>query len=277
MSTLLRLTGRDALDLLHRLSTQSLAALAPLEARAMLLCDFRGRLLHRAAVAVGPDGAVWLARPDAPGADLAAFLDRFVFREDVRIEDLSAGRPVRLGVGRDGAPEGAAAFEGNQPRRFALPRGERLRIGPAAAPAPEEEGAELARIRAGLPRHGHEIREDFTPFEVGLAREVHLAKGCFTGQEALHRLVTYHSVRRTLALLGLRGATPAPRAALVAGGERAGEITSALGAPGNGLVAALAVVSKAALESDAPLALEDGTPVESVERFTDQRPLGLPA
>jgi len=44
---------------------------------------------------------------------------------------------------------------------------------------------EAARIRLGWPRHGHEIRDEFNAFEIGLARDVHLDKGCFTGQEAL--------------------------------------------------------------------------------------------
>ena len=83
----LRLDGADALALLHRLSTAFLADLAPGEGRATLFCDFRGRLLHRAWVARDPGGAIWLLRPDAKAAELAAFIDRHVFREQVRIEE----------------------------------------------------------------------------------------------------------------------------------------------------------------------------------------------
>src|SRR5689334_24827944 len=53
------------------------------------------------------------------------------------------------------------------------------------------------RIRAARPRHGHEVTSSFTPFEVGLAHEVHLDKGCFTGQEALMRLITYQDRKST--------------------------------------------------------------------------------
>src|SRR5512134_2200493 len=95
-STALRLTGADVLPLLHRVTSQALADLAPGEARATLFCDFRGRLLHRAVVAVAPDGAVWLFRSDAPGSELAAAVDRMVFRDDVRIEDRSDELPVVL-------------------------------------------------------------------------------------------------------------------------------------------------------------------------------------
>src|SRR5262245_60906374 len=86
--TAIRLTGRDTLDLLHRVTTNSLRDLAPGESRGTLFLDFRGRLLQRAAVIrVGDE--VWLARNDAPAAPLLAHLDRQIFREDVKPEDRS--------------------------------------------------------------------------------------------------------------------------------------------------------------------------------------------
>src|SRR6185436_4122192 len=87
-STALRLTGRDTLPLLHRVTTNALEDLQPGEARATLWCDFRGRLQFRAVVAVTGD-AVWLLRADAPGAELAAALDKSIFRDDVKVEDVS--------------------------------------------------------------------------------------------------------------------------------------------------------------------------------------------
>src|SRR5262249_34941253 len=83
---LLRLEGRDALGLLHRISTQSLDDLGPGQARSTLFCDNPGRLLHRACVAVPRARGVWLLRDDAPTLPLHDFIERFVFREDVRSE-----------------------------------------------------------------------------------------------------------------------------------------------------------------------------------------------
>src|SRR5215471_9468113 len=94
-STALRLLGGDALALLHRISTNALLDLGPGGARGTLFCDFRGRLLHRAVVGLDGEGAVWLLRDDAPGAPLAAFIDRHVFRDDVRIDDRSHELAVR--------------------------------------------------------------------------------------------------------------------------------------------------------------------------------------
>src|SRR5438093_6253065 len=92
--TLIRLEGRDALPLLHRLTTQKLDDLSDGEARLTLFCDFRGRLLHRVAVLRATD-AVWLVRDDAPAHELIAHLDRHIFRDDVRMVDAGAGLAIR--------------------------------------------------------------------------------------------------------------------------------------------------------------------------------------
>src|SRR5258706_3934928 len=181
-TTLIRLDGRDALDLLHRISTQQLRDLQPGRCRTTLFCDFRGRVQHRAGVARTADGAVWLVRPDAPGADLIGVVDRQIFRDDVRLVDLSDGH--RVGAAAAAAP----SARGTVDDRDGLPVALRLEGGIdwRVDPNPEDPGLdEAARIRLGWPRHGHEVRDAFNAFEVGLARDVHLDKGCFTGQEAL--------------------------------------------------------------------------------------------
>lgn len=262
--TALRLTGRDALGVLHRISTQALDDLAPGEARATLFCDFRGRLLHRAVAAVAPDGAVWLLRDDAAAAPLAAFVDRHVFREDVAIDDRSDS--VRLGRIPDAGPAGAH-FDERGPLRAATVDGTALVRGVPGMAAAE-------RIAHGIAAHGAEIAEAFNPFEVGLGAEVHLAKGCFTGQEALQRLITYESVRRALVWAAVVGAPPAPGANVLDGGARAGVVTSAASSEAGSRM--LAVVKLEALDAGRALALEDGRAVSVLRRFEMPRALGRP-
>ena len=232
----LRYVGADVLDVLHRVSSNELAQLPAGEARATLFLDFRGRLLHRAMVAHDADGAVWLLS-DSPGEALAAFVDARVFREDVKL----AGGPVDVPAAWTAAA--IAAFGAD----------------------------ERARIAAGLPRHGHEVAEAFNAYEAGLAAEVHLAKGCYTGQEALQRLVTYDSVRRERVRVSGAGAPPAPQDVLAAG-ETAGRLTSVV-ATEHGWVG-LAIVRVVALETAAPLVLADGTALAAPYRFPAARPLG---
>jgi len=262
MSTALRLTGRDALPLLHRVTSQALADLRPGDARATLWCDFRGRLLHRAVVAVAADGAVWLLRADAPAASLAEALDRSIFRDDVVVEDRSAVLAVTLEAGTPGAA-GVLESDAQGPRVVATGDGTRLVVGAGGRPMPERD--RIARLH---PRHGHEIAEAFQPFEVGLAHEVHLAKGCFTGQEALQRLVTYDSVRRRIAHVRFAGGAPGLPGEVHAGGDRVGLLTSAVDGEG------LAVIRHEALAGGVPLVLADGRALGVVSAPEPARPLG---
>ena len=267
-STALRLTGRDTLPLLHRVTSNALDDLEPGEARATLWCDFRGRLQYRAVVAVAADGAVWLLRADAPGAELAAAVDKMIFRDDVRVEDVSEAYHFVLARGTTG--EAGVLDEANSvPSIASTGDGTRLVRAGTAEPL-----AESARITLLHPRHGHEIADAFNPFEVGLAHEVHLAKGCFTGQEALQRLITYESVRRRPARVQLSGSMPSlPADVLAKGdspGDRAGVLTSFDGGEG------FAILRREPLEAGADFALADGRVVEVIAAPEPARPLGRP-
>src|SRR5205085_4691451 len=159
-TTLLRLEGADALAVLHRISTQFVNDLAPGRSRWTLFCEFRGRLLHRVAVARTADGALWLARDDAPGAELLAHLDKHVFREDVRMADRGDRFSVRT-IDRGALEPGTVRERDGVPELIAPDEGTALAISPGKMAHPHADEDELARIAAGRPRHGHEIAIDF--------------------------------------------------------------------------------------------------------------------
>ncbi len=274
-SILLRLSGRDALPLLHRISTQALEDLGRGESRATLFCDFRARLLFRVHVLRLADDSVWLLHENAPGAAFAQHLDRHVFREDVRLEDWSDRFVVRGRI-ESGVRAGSPPVEAEgRPWHLTVGDGAVLDVVPATtALVPEQLFTwEVARIASGRPRHGHEIAEAFHPFEVGLGDEVHLSKGCYTGQEVLQRLVTYHSVRRQLARIAGAGIAPATPVLACVGEERVGTITTAIAA-GNGWTG-LAVLSARAFEPGAQVRVEDGATM-TVTPFPPRQPRGLP-
>jgi folate-binding protein YgfZ len=285
-STLLRIEGRDALEVLHRIATQALVDLAPGEARATLFCDPRARLLHRAVVARTSDGAVWLLRDDAPAGGLAAHIDRHVFREDVRIADASGGRIVHR------VPGGVALAWGALREVDGVPVAVQVDAREAFAVAGEHaveasRPMERERILAGLPRHGAEIVDDFTPFEVGLAGEVHLSKGCFTGQESLMRLVTYKGIRRGLVRVTGHGEPPPTPADVTRDGAAVGRLTSAVSleaplvpaGPLDTTVAGwvgLAVLRLDAHGAAAATLSVAGAGLDAVEPFAPSTPRGLP-
>jgi folate-binding protein YgfZ len=262
-STALRVTGRDALSLLHRVTSHALLDLAVGDARATLWCDFRGRLQHRAVMARADEDTLWLLRWDAPGAELAAAIDKSVFRDDVRIEDLSETHGVILAAGPSGGS--GARFENGVPQEAWTGDGTRLVLGDVE---PLREDARIALLH---PRHGHEIVETFNPFEVGLAHEVHLAKGCFTGQEALQRLITYDSVRRRPLHVRLAESRDVQLPADVhTSGEKAGVLTSLAGREG------IAIVRRGAIADRQAMSLADGTALEVIAAPSLERPLGRP-
>ena len=279
--TLLRLEGKDALPLLHRISTQALEDLAPGTVRATLFCDRRGRLLHRAIVAATSDRAVWLLRPDAPTLPLLEFLELFIFRDDVRATVPREDWSVHLVPRSVGLPPGTLREREGRPHEVQIRPDWALALAPAAAPAPDA-GLERARILAGLPRHGHEIAEPFTPFEVGLGPEVHLHKGCYTGQEALLRMMTYQGVRRRLVRVQGPGAPPGAPFEIHAGAKSVGWVTSTASETADAATSAprapgwtgLAVITHAASEPGAALTVEQGA-IEIAHRFEILPPLGL--
>jgi folate-binding protein YgfZ len=220
-------------------------------------------------VAVLADLTVWLLRDDAPAAELAEHLERHIFREDARVADAGAGYAVRAVEGGFDLTPGTLDEEGGVPRRLQLAPGFGLAVEPGA-PLPPSAADERARIESGRPRHGHEIHLDFNPFEVGLAHEVHLSKGCFTGQEALMRLVTYQSVRRRLVRLEAAGGPP-PHRDLMLEGRPVGRLTSLIERPGGWV--GLAVIRSDAIEGKPEIA---GAVLAAIETFPETRPLGLP-
>jgi folate-binding protein YgfZ len=274
-SAALELHGADVLALLHRVSTQKLDDLTVGEARLTLFCDFRGRLLHRVAVARTQD-AVWLVQDDAPGAALAAFVDRQVFRDDVKIHDRSAEFAV---VALASTPDGPAGVIEPPRGPMAVAAGDGvvlvLTARGSGAPRLDRAARERARISLGRPGHGREIVAEYNPFEVGLGGAVHLDKGCFTGQESLMRLVTYDSVRRQMVRVTGAGSAPAVPAEISGEAGSAGTLTSAIDDESPGRWLGLAVLRHEFVEAGRPLEV-DGRALAEVHRLEMRRALGRP-
>lgn len=90
------------------------------------------------------------------------------------------------------------------------------------------DALELARISAGVPRYGQDIRERDLPQETGQTRALSFTKGCYIGQEIVERIRARGKLHR--AFSGFRiveGPLPASGSKVQAGGKDVGEITSA--------------------------------------------------
>jgi folate-binding protein YgfZ len=89
------------------------------------------------------------------------------------------------------------------------------------------EAVELARIAAGIPRHGQDIRERDLPQETGQMRGLSFTKGCYIGQEIVERIRARGKLHR--GFTGFRiveGPLPATGSKVQLGGKDVGEVTS---------------------------------------------------
>jgi len=289
----LRIEGADAQDLLHRLTTNDILSLKPGTGTAAAFVTAKGRLidlvtLHRLRVDI-----LCVTGPGR-GAAVAAHIDRYTFRESVRVTDASRTlgtlaiygaraleRAARL-FGRDAASrpphhtaevelEGARALLG---RWFPL-GGEAYHLTADAGALTILRGAireacgdlleagpecvEVLRIEAGLPAAGREVTEEYNPWEARLGDAISLDKGCYVGQEVVARLNTYNKVSKYLVRLRVLGDVPAPGARLERdGGGTIGTLTSAARVPGEDRVVALGYVRDEDAAAGGTITVADG-------------------
>jgi folate-binding protein YgfZ len=117
-----------------------------------------------------------------------------------------------------------------------------------------ETAREAVRVDDGIPEAGHEITEDFNPWEARLDAAISLTKGCYIGQEVVARLNTYDKVNKRLARLELvtggssLPAAWAPGSKLSFEGHDVGVLTSVAGDFVTGRPIALGLVKMSWLE-----------------------------
>ncbi len=249
------ISGPDRLSWLNTLSSQLLLDLRPGQSSETLLLTVQGRIEHSAHVV--DDGATtWLITEGDEAAPLAAFLERMKFMLRVEVTDASDAWAV-LGATR-AMPELADDVVGWEDPWPSVSVGgySYATIDDAAHPGRERpwfeylipreavEGvvassglvlagslaAEALRIAAWRPRPGSETDEKTIPHELDLMRTaVHLAKGCYKGQETIARVHNLGHPPRRLTFLHLDGSQhtlPAPGSAVVSEGRTVGRVTS---------------------------------------------------
>jgi len=108
---------------------------------------------------------------------------------------------------------------------------------------------DVLRLEAGMPLYGHELTEDITPLQAGIAWAVKFDKPAFVGKDALLAQRDAGDYPRIVGLT-MQGRVPARAGyAVFAGGERAGEIRSGSFAPAlDANVATALVDARAAAE-----------------------------
>lgn len=232
----IRATGRDRLDLLHRMSTNDLMGMQPGEARPTVLTTAVARIIDLAWVLTYPAELLMLISP-GQATHVRRWLARHIFfQDDAAFADASAtlgqlglyGPRARviadaLLPGAGGLAEGRFAASGDLTALRARPlAGDGYSvIGPVAQMADVKAQAERAgavpageatfqtlRIEAGQPHTGHELTEGYIPLEANLWSAVSFTKGCYIGQEIIARMESRGRLAKTL--VGLKLASEVP-------------------------------------------------------------------
>lgn len=223
-------TGEERAGYLQDVTTQQLVDLEPGQVRGALHLEAHGAPLAMFDVVGLEDRFLLVAPDDGVADDLVESLGARTFLRDasfaptgLRVRALRgagagdvhgrsglpgqqlAGRSGRAAVGDDGlvvvGREGGLDLVG--PPAALEPAADRLREAGAANGSMGD--LEAWRIRAGVPAWGREIAAPHLPEEMGLLpTHVHLAKGCYPGQEAVARMWMLGRPRRRLARVRLR-------------------------------------------------------------------------
>ena len=232
-------TGEDRLTHLDATTTQALKDARPGTATAALVLDANGNPLAMFDVLVLPDRV----RLVTPGPDVTAVVMELIagrtFLADARFavlehtvlrvhpggpdDALTLSRRAWSGVSVVPDPGTVRSTPSGDVLVAADADGSLLLCGPAqelddlarrlvATGAREADGDEVTawRIAAGRPAWGSEVAPPHLPEELGLLpTHVHLAKGCYPGQEAVARMWMLGRPRRRLAQVHISGASTA--------------------------------------------------------------------
>ena len=261
-------TGADRGSYLQGLLTNDIAVLTAGTGCYAAMLTAQGRMLTDMRV-LELGGAILLDVPRALVTQVRDHLDRFVFSEDVQVEDVTASRaeiglygPRASGVlatlgahASDGLPlysssrgvvAGVEALTvrsdsyGVPGFDLVIDASARARVMQAllsagAAPASADD-LEAVRIESGRPLFGVDMDTDTIPLEAGLDdRAISRTKGCYVGQEVIVRVIDRGHGRVARRLVGLTldpsTAVPSRGAKIVAGGREVGHVTSAAQSP----------------------------------------------
>ena len=225
--------GSDTLDLLHRLTTNSMLDLPNGSARRTVLTNEKGRIVDVFWALKRSDKELLLIS-DAPDAlPMRNGIERFTIIEDAELNDLNdllnrwylIGPNAQDVIGEllpeldfsdsetgsfrgidivDGGVALAVRTDAAGPQSWLLMAGKPAvseitsRFASADLQPASNELFDLVRINNQIPIAGKELTEDVNPLEAGLIDLVDFDKGCYVGQEVIARLDTYDKVQRAL-------------------------------------------------------------------------------
>ena len=275
----IRVTGKDALDLINRLSSNKVDVLPSGTGAGTILPTAKGKVIDLIHLFATEDHLLMLTSPQTR-QQVAEWIDTYTFSEEIALDDVTEDTAMIALLGPH-APALLERLTGTSVAHLEPYASTHvlidgvpallLRTDPAGAPGYDlvtsaDQGealwralADLAtgatpigeaaynalRVEAGVPRYGWELNEDVNPWEVNLHQFISFTKGCYTGQEVILRLYNYKRIQRQLVGLAFSSAGVEEGATLRQGDKEAGVVTSVVRHPVTGNAIGLAIVRNA--------------------------------
>lgn len=281
----LRIGGSDRQSFLQRQSTNDVGLLSVERSVTTVLTSATARILDVLTLIAEPEAIGAITLPGQAVATTRFLQSRIFFMDKVTVEDASsefaqidlmgpkaAQVLLQLGLKRVPSHNDLAGGDISGIRVQVLSQqgpGYRLlvaaeeaekitaAIGDSGAARLAPEDYAVIRVEAGLPAAGHELTEDYTPLEIGLAWAISKDKGCYTGQEVIARQITYDKITRQLVGLKLdRQAEGGDRVWTLEDHKSVGNITSVAFSPRFGHIA-LAIIKRPSDEPGTKVSIGD--------------------
>lgn len=225
---LVRASGADRVRFLQGMVIGNVESLAEGDWLRTAMLNAKGRVMAIFDVVCRAGDFVLIAEP-GQGARVIELLSKYAIMDDVELE------PIELAVHRVWSDPEAVW---TAPPVFEAP----------GSPS-SDEAVEIRRVEGGLPRYGIDVTEANFPFESTLARVIDYEKGCYIGQEPVHRVHARGQPGKYMRGLRFSAEQIPEPGTPVAAPQRddAGAVTSAVVSPELGAIA-LATLHRTAAE-----------------------------
>ncbi len=249
----IQVSGKDAIDLLHRLSTNNLLEGKAGQAIGTVFTTDKGRIVDYVHVLLKNNFLLVLTSPTNEEA-FVQWIDKYTIIEEIQLTVITSltsmvgligpsARPIAEQlVGCSLKPNQFVEADLSCGNTTVLYRNEfETEIVDFIVDAArlsdlktllnqvelDKDVYETFRISRGIPILGHELTNAFNPYEVNLRHAISFNKGCYLGQEVIARLDTYQKVQRQLYGVVFDAADlPSENSIISRNGEDAGILTS---------------------------------------------------
>ncbi|MFO7447196.1 MAG: glycine cleavage T C-terminal barrel domain-containing protein [Ignavibacteriaceae bacterium] len=232
---IIELRGKDVLDFLHRIATNSTRELGKEKLIHTIFTNEKGRIIDLAVLFNFDDYQLLICNPEYEGK-VKHWIDKYTITDDVKATEVN-GKYALLELSGPQADSFIMLLAGSavtniQPDSFKIVNSEGMLFflakitgkngvtkywiiadpengrnivrymnenkGPYDFNLVGESAYEIYRVEQGIPETPGELNDQVNPHEVKLLNYIDFKKGCYIGQEVIARLETYEKVQKYL-------------------------------------------------------------------------------